>query len=142
MDLEKPKFRFKAKADRRKKLDEPLPVELEAVADLHVNVPSAQRKELDQLYLDILQFAPVPGRRLAYRSETFTLHFDLARDCARNDYRFIHVIVPSLATVEHQFIDLELVFTRQKSILPGHEALVLQDPDGNWLEIRQHREIG
>ena len=39
-------------------------------------------------------------------------------------------------------MDARLEYHREKGIAPGEEMIVMQDADGNWLEIHEEREIG
>jgi hypothetical protein len=144
MTLEQPNFPFVPVSDARKRLEEPLPVTLEAVADMHVPTPRVPREEFDRLYLTILEFAPLPDPHyLVYRAENFNLRFDLPRrELLHSDYRYVKIVVQSLAATEAKLVEAEIEYQRQKGITPGQESLLLTDADGNWLEIREHREIG
>lgn len=143
MTLEQPSFIFKPADDSRKRMEEPLPVNLEAVADMHLPKPTTTTDALDRLYVGILEFQKATDRaEFAYHADNFDLVFDLIRPQGQNDYRPVKIIVRSLADTERKLVEAELEFTRQKSLLPGHDALVMRDIQGNWLEIREHREIG
>ena len=140
MELEQPGFDFKPKPDARGRMEQPLPVELEAVADVRGPSPLCNLARMDQLYVDILEFAPL-SEAAAYRAENFNLRFDLA-DADRSGYRTIRIIVQSLVRVVTRLMDAQIEYTRQKGIMPGQDALVFEDPDGNWLEVRQRRTLG
>lgn len=141
-DLEPSRHPIEKAADSRRRLDEPLPVELEAVADLHVPTPKAREKDLTQLYVEMLQFARMPDQgHLAFRADNFVLRFDLPRGPTPN-YHPIRIIVPSLASLEAKLTEAEMEYSRQRGLMPGNEVTVLLDPDGNWLEISERCEIG
>lgn len=142
MELEPSAIPFTLRADPRKRMEQPILVLLEAVADMHLPTPRVTSDLLDTLYVAILLFKPLAvSPHLVYQADNFVLRFDLPPQ-DRSDYRPVRIIVPSLADVQRQFIELEIEYTPQKGLAPGHECLVLQDPAGNWLEIREHREIG
>jgi hypothetical protein len=128
-------------SDTRRRLEEPLPVELEAVADLHVPVPKALQKDMLRLYGEMLQFAAMPAEpHLAFRADNFILRFDLPRSDKPN-YHPIRIIIPSLPVFEAQLSEAGIEYTRQRGLLPGEEVTVLLDPDGNWLEVHERKDI-
>jgi len=49
--------------------------------------------------------------------------------------------VLSLAETEQKLIDREIEYTRQKSLQPGTESLLLLDPAGNWIVLSEVRAI-
>jgi hypothetical protein len=143
MELEPSNAALPPVSDSRKRMDEPLPVSLEAVADIHLPIPSASPESLDSLYVDILEFQKAADRPvLTYHADNFDLVFDLPRPEGQKDYRPVKIIVHSLVATEHKLVEAEIEYERQKSIMPGHEALVFTDPDGNYVETREHREVG
>lgn len=139
MKLEKPKFKFKARKDRRPKMEEPPPVMLEAVDDVQLPKP-VKRDQLVLLYTGILEFTEIP-ESFAFKASNFAVHFRSEAKDDRN-YRPVRVVVPSISATEARLIEHEIIYERQKGITPGDEVLVLQDADGNWLEIRERRELG
>lgn len=141
MELEQPGFDFKPQHDARGRMEQPLPVELEAIANVRGPLPKCALAKMDELYVDILEFAPLGNAPAAYRAENFTLSFDLP-EVDRASYRLIRVIVRSLVTVVKKLVEAQIEYSRQKGIMPGQDALVFEDPDGNWLEVRQRRTLG
>lgn len=125
-------------------MEEPLPVELEAVADVHLSSPRIPTAKLDALYANILEFAPAhEDHHAAYQADNFRLVFDLPRrELIQEDFRTTKIAVRSLGALQAKLIEAEIEHERQKSVTPGEEVIVMQDPDGNWLEIREKREIG
>ncbi len=141
LELEQPSFEFVPQLDDRPKMAQPIPVEIEAVDDLHLPAHRGDARKMHLLYRDILEFVPLAGvAHLAYQADNFAIHFDIGSS-ERPGYRAVRVIVRSLADVERHLAEAQFEYERQKGLAPGEETLVLQDPDGNWLEIREHREI-
>jgi hypothetical protein len=145
MELEESSFDFKPLADRRPRVPEPLPARLIAVADMRIESPAGLERELDGFYVKLLGMERIPptGDEIAYRAENFDLYVDvLEPPVMREDFRPIRVEVKSLAEMQLKFIEAEIEHTRRKGLLPGDEALVLQDPAGNWVEITESRIVG
>ena len=144
IELEQPAFEFKPSRDARQRMEEPLPVDLEAVADVHLPSPRIPVAKLDALYVTILEFAPIhEDHHPAYQADNFQLIFNLPRrELIQEDFRTTKIVVQSLGALQTKLLEAELEHERQKSVTPGQEVIVLQDADGNWLEIRERREIG
>ena len=144
IELEQSGFEFRPGRDERQRMEEPLPVELEAVADAHLSSPRVPAAKLDALYVNILEFAPAhEDHHPAYQADNFRLVFDLPRrELIQEDFRTTKIIVQSLGALQTKLIEAELEHERQKSVVPGQEVIIMQDPDGNWLEIREKREVG
>lgn len=142
MKLDKPKFKFKPRKDRRPRMEEPPPVALEAVEHVHLRQPAVAREELVRLYVDILEFVEIEAAdAMTFRASNFAVHFDNERK-EDHDYRPVRVTVSSLAATEARLLEQEILYERQKGLMPGVETLVLKDADGNWIEIRERRELG
>jgi hypothetical protein len=141
IELENSDFSFKPSRDERQRMEEPLPVEIEAVGDVHLPCARVANEKLDALYIALLQFAPIHAdHHPAYQANNFRLLFDLPRrELIQEDFRMTRIIVPSLVELQHKLVDAGIEYERQKGVNPGQEALVMQDADGNWLEIREKR---
>lgn len=144
MELDQPNFAFKPVADARRRLDEPLPVNLEAVADMHVPMSRVPADVLGKLYVAILELAPLADpHHVAFQAENFALWFDLPRrELSQEDFRPVRVLVRSLSATEARLVEAEIEYERLKGVAAGHEVLALTDADGNCLEIREQREVG
>jgi hypothetical protein len=145
MELEESSFNFKPVADRRARVPEPLPVRLIAVADMRIESASGLERQLDGFYVKLLGMERIPpsGDEIVYRAENFDLYVDvLEPPVMRADFRPVRMEVRSLAEIQMKLIEAELEHARRKGLLPGDEALVLQDPAGNWLEITESRIVG
>ena len=145
MELEESSFNFKPVADRRARLPEPLPVRLIAVADMRVESAAGLERELDGFYVKLIGMERVrpTGDEIVYRAENFDLYVDvLEPPVMREDFRPVRVEAKSLSEMQLRLIEAEVEHTRRKGLTPGDEALVLQDPAGNWIEIIESRILG
>ena len=131
------------KPDTRPRIPEPPPVKLVTVADATLLTGAGREVALDGFYVGLLGFLRVPPlERLIYRAENFDLVFDvLEPPVLRESLRPLGVEVPSLAAVEHELLERQIEFIRQRGLLPGHNNLLLQDPAGNWVALTETRLI-
>lgn len=142
MKLEEPTFTFKPRADQRLRVPEPLPVRLVAVNDMRVEAPAGWEVELDAFYVGVVGMQRIPGEAIVYRAENFDLYVDvLEPPVARGDYRPVRAEVKSLADTERKLREAETAHVRRKGLVPGDEALVMQDPVGNWVELTETRLV-
>jgi hypothetical protein len=138
-----PEFTFKPEVDRRLPVPEPLPVRLIAVADMRIESAAGMERQLDGFYVELLGMLRVPGEAIVYRAENFDLYVDVQEPpVAREDFRAVRAEVKSLASTEMKLIEAHMTYLRRKGLVPGDEALVLQDPAGNWIELTEARLIG
>ena len=144
--------RFRAVADRRPRVPEPLPVKLLVVSDPRLPVGAGLERRLDAFYVGLLGFerrshAPAAGPQAAdavisYRADNFTLHLSVQEPPVRRaDLRPLGIEVPSLAALEEKLIDAEHEYERQRGLLPGEASIVLPDPAGNWLEVVDMKSV-
>lgn len=137
-----PTVQFRPTEDRRLRVPEPLPVRLIAVADMRLESAAGLERDLDSFYATLLCMQRVAGERIVYRTENFDLRIDvLEPPVMREDYRPVRVEVKSLAETTAKLVDAEVEYVRRKGLVPGEEALVLQDPAGNWVELTESRRI-
>lgn len=143
MQLEDPSFDFKPRHDRRVRVPEPLPVKLVAVNDVRVDAAAGLERLLDAFYARLLGMQRVAGEAIVYRTENFDLHVDVQEPpVVRDDMRALRVEVRSLDEAELKLIDAGIEYARRRGLMPGDEALVLQDPASNWVELTAPRMIG
>ncbi len=147
LELE-PSSGFDAVEDRRRRMEEPLPVKLIAVDDVRLVTPGGIEKELDEFYVRLWQFerdtAAGGSGTVVYRAENFRLRFQIVEDSQieRDTLRPQGIEVMSLAEAEHKLIEEEIEYIRQRGLTPGYESLLLLDPAGNWIELIEYRPIG
>ena len=129
--------------DGRPRMDEPLPVRLVAVEDVRMPAPAGIEVQLEEFYVGVLGFERVaPETELHYRSENFTLHFELQEArVEHDDLRPQGIEIPSLAEIELKLIEGEYAYVRQRGVMPGTETIVMRDPAGNWIELLELRSI-
>jgi hypothetical protein len=60
---------------------------------------------------------------------------------AREDLRPVKLDVPSLAAITAELDRREFPYIRQRGLLPGDRAVLLQDAAGNWIEVTESRPI-
>jgi catechol 2,3-dioxygenase-like lactoylglutathione lyase family enzyme len=134
---------FKLRPDRRRRMEEPLPVKLVTVDDAVLLTAAGRERDLDAFYVELLGFVRVgTGYELVYRAENFNLHFRVGEPPVRREsLRALGVEVPSLAETEQKLIDRQIEYSWQKGLMPGHRSISLADPAGNWLELTESRAI-
>jgi catechol-2,3-dioxygenase len=129
--------------DKRPRMEEPLPVKLVTIEDARLLTAAGLERDLDAFYADLLGFRRLDrGESIVYRSETHDLIFVVEEPPVRRDsLRALGIEIPSLADLETKLVELQIEFTRQRGLLPGHDALTLSDPAGNWLELVESRPL-
>ncbi|HEX4125036.1 MAG TPA: hypothetical protein VHY37_09960 [Tepidisphaeraceae bacterium] len=143
MELEETGIGFTPAKDPRPMIPEPPPVRLVAIEDVHVPAgggAAGLEKELDGFYVRLLKFVREGSNigHITYKSENWRLCFDVKEPpVVRADFRPVGIEVPSLLSLERDLIEQEIEYQWQKSLLPGQEVLLLQDPAGNWVQVGQ-----
>lgn len=126
--------------DGRPRMPEPLPVRLVCVEDARLSAAAGLETRLDDFYVRLLRFErEVDRSQLIYRAENFRLIFSVMEKSAKTDMHKLGIEVESLRAAEHQLIEAEFEYARQKGLSPGLETLLLQDPAGNWIELSEAR---
>jgi hypothetical protein len=143
IELITPTGPFRATIDRRPRMPEPLPVKLITIENATLPARAGLEVQLDEFYVGLLGFERAfPPESLIYHAENFDLIFDvLEPPVERDTLRTLGIEVPSLAQTEQKLIDRELPYTRQKSLQPGTESLLVLDPAGNWLALTEFRPL-
>lgn len=144
MELEESADReFRAIEDARRKLEEPPPVRLVTVDDAALPATAGAETDLDAFYVGVLEFRRDPAEEFpVYLAENFALRFEIVEPpLQRDSLRMLGIEVRSLADLEKKLIERETQYTWQKGLTPGQDAIVLTDPAGNWLELREYREV-
>ncbi|MBC8105674.1 MAG: hypothetical protein H7Z14_03720 [Anaerolineae bacterium] len=130
--------------DHRPHMPEPPLVRLTAIEDVVAIVPEFIERALDDFYVTLLQFERDrnSGNRLVYRAENFRLLLEIhATPITRKDMRAIAVEVASLVDAEAKVIEREIEYQRIRGLTAGSDALMLQDPAGNWVSISERRGV-
>ena len=142
MELE-PATGIRPKIDRRPRMDEPLPIRLVAVDDVHMPAPAGVEVQLDAFYVDLLGFERMPPEtELNYRAENVALRFELhERPVEHDNLRPQGIEVLSLAQAELKLIEGEFEYVRQRGVVLGTETIVMRDPARNWIELIELRSI-
>jgi len=133
---------FAPVADVRPRIDPPPPVNLLAVADCRLPSIAGLEAAMDAFYVGILRFARDDADGLVYRAENFRVWFVIVEKPPEHaDYRPLRVVVPSLAELIQQLIDVGVEFTDQRGLTPGGETILLHDPSGNLVEAGDSRGL-
>lgn len=113
-----------------------------AISDVRLEAPAGVERQLDALYAGLLGMERAAGEAIVYRAENFDLHFDvLEPPIAREDFRPVRLLIRSLDELELKLIDAKLEYGRRRGLMPGDDALVLQDAAGNWVEVTEVRPV-
>lgn len=144
MELEPSRGEFKPVADRRRRIEEPLPVRLVAVRDVQMVGRIERHEALDAFYVDLLEFEREEGPAGApvYRADNFRLRFEWVEEKrGETDLKPVLIEVQSLPQAEMKLIEAKIEYTRQRALLAGRESLLLLDPAGNWVELVQVQAV-
>src|SRR5687767_262259 len=83
--------------DARPRLPEPLPVKLIAVEDVRLPAQVGSERQMDALYVGLLEFVKDDPARPTYRADNLSVHFDPVAGLAERDgYRPLQIEVLSL----------------------------------------------
>jgi hypothetical protein len=126
-------------ADTRPRMDQPPPVRLVAVEDVHRPMLPGLIAAMDRFYCQFWEFAPDAGNLPGiYRAENVRLIFTVVTDqkpIERETVRPQGIVVRSLRDAERKLAEAEIECIRQRGLTPGEQSLLCQDPAGNWIEI-------
>jgi hypothetical protein len=126
--------------DLRPLIPPPLPVRVVAVEDVKLPAPAGAERKLEQFYAGLLGFErdPREPNELIFRAENVRLRFEILEPpITRDSMRMLGLEVPALSALEPKLLDLQLEYVRQRGLLPGQDAIVFQDPAGNWLSVSE-----
>jgi hypothetical protein len=144
MELEETSGEFEPPVDRRPRMVPPPPVRLIAVEDVRLAATTGQEAALDDFYVKLLRFERLTeAERPVYEAENFRIRFNWVEgSIERQDFRLLGIAVPSLGQLESRLAEAKIEYVHQRGLQPGQEALVLQDPAGNWLQLVEYRAVG
>jgi hypothetical protein len=124
--------------DNRPRMDEPPPVSLVAVEDVHRPMSPGLVEALNRFYCELWQFNLEAGQLGVYRAENVRLIFEIVTDqkpIERETVRPQGIVVRSLRDAERKLAEAEIEFIRQRGLMPSEQSLLCQDPAGNWIEV-------
>ena len=144
LEIEPSQGKFAKVDDARPQIEKPLPVRLVAVEDVKLITEAGLEKPLEAFYVELFGFERAMcekiGDALVLRAENFSIHFEVIEPpFEREDLRMLGVEIESLRELERELIDRVIPFEWEKGLQPGVRAIVLRDPAGNWLQIREAR---
>jgi hypothetical protein len=140
MELEPSTGNFQPIVDQRPLVPEPLPVRVVAVEDVRLPAPCGSEQRIVDFYGGLLGFERDAKEvdSLVMRAENVRVRFVIFEPpMERDNLRILGIEVQSAAQVETKLIELQIPYVRLKGLLPGMDALSLQDPAGNWLAISE-----
>ena len=140
MELEPFTGNFQPIVDRRPLVPEPLPVRVVAVEDVELPAPSGVETQLVSFYAELLGFERDAKEvdSLVFRAENVRVRFSLFEPpTARDHLRTLGIEIIALAEAEEKLIAAQIPYVRQRGLMPGQEALSLQDSAGNWLALTE-----
>jgi len=143
MELEEPTTPFDPPVDARPLMPEPPPVRLVAITDVTLDASTGSEAELDAFYVEVLRFQrdqDVPA--IVYRAENLAIVFRQVEGLVRrDDFQHTELLVPSLGSLRFELKERNIAYDQQQALYPGQDAIVLQDPAGNWLRISEFNRI-
>jgi hypothetical protein len=132
-----------AEADRRPTLPEPPPVRVEAVADVRLPMSAGLEVLLDAFYTELLPMVRREGEFPAYDGERFGIVFEVIETRPeRQEVRPTVLRVKGFDTFVSTLQERRIEFERLRGVHAGEDAVLLQDPAGNWLEVGAWRDFG
>ncbi|MGF1633337.1 MAG: VOC family protein [Phycisphaerae bacterium] len=149
MELEPGNPDFVFRADTRPNVPEPPPVRLAGIDDVRTAAPAEAAGALVAFYTGLLGFWRLNAddgheqkHRLTFRAQNADLVIDLkpVRE-APPEMRATGVIVPSLSALQEKLREREIPFVFDQGLAPGEEVVTLRDPAGNWLAVRDSRQV-
>jgi hypothetical protein len=139
MELEPSSIDFNPKPDPRPRMENPPPVRVVAVKDVHLPAPAGIETQLDAFYVHLLGFVrdnDAPDGRLVYQAENVDMVFEVQEPpVPRDRLRPVEIELPGLPDLERRIIEQELSYERLRAILTGRDSLLLQDPAKNWVAL-------
>src|SRR4051812_49824614 len=134
MELEPYSGEFVPEVDRRRRMDEPLPVKLVAVADVTLPYVAGDEAKLEAFYVEMLQFAREGTLPPVYRADNFRLRFEMVEGpIVREDCRPVVIEVLNLKEAEEKLNAREIEFEKLRGIFVGQVKLAMNDPAGNFV---------
>jgi hypothetical protein len=130
--------------DQRLTVPEPLPVRLNAIADVRLPCPPGVDAAMDALYVSLLKFERLRSDEfhLFYRADNHNLIFQVHNRPVGHDRLAPTMIeVDSLDPLQRHFVDTEFPFQWMRGLTPGGDYLLFQDPAGNWIGVSQRRIV-
>ncbi|MCG3126514.1 MAG: hypothetical protein CHACPFDD_01350 [Phycisphaerae bacterium] len=118
-----------------------------AVREVRVGIPSERLSRLQQFYLGLIGLPAWPDHRqipggwgagTARHSVLFCFAHDAAVDPQRPR---LSLTVSSLPGLEARLSSHEVPYTRQRGLFHSDDRLLVSDPAGHLVEIRQQRTL-
>lgn len=127
--------------------DEPLKTWVHAVSEVRAPIADTRVPETITFYREVFEFEPWPPPRqppgaLGLGPPRRGLLLPIAHDPRPDPVRRrIVLVVSSLAVLVQRLLLREIPFERARGVFASDDALTLQDPTGNRVEVRQFRAL-
>src|SRR5688572_11734406 len=133
------------KPEELPRMPEPLPVWIAAVEDVTMVAQCGLELEHDDLYVKVLLMEkeqPPEDGWWAYRADNVRVRFQIKEGLlARESYRPLQVVLPSLKEVEARLFEHEIEYTKERGLTPGSKMILVLDPSGNRVEVTERVEL-
>ena len=136
-------LRRAAAQDGRPTLPEPPPVRLVAVNDVSLTAAVGMEARLDAFYVGLLRFEKESGAASpVYAAEKFRIVFTMLPALPERDScRPLGILVWFFQDVLEHLKATGVDYDHVHELVPGQDAVLLQDPAGNWVAIGDLREV-
>ena len=133
-----------SQGDRRRRIEEPPPVSLIAVADVSLVATRGLEHLLDDFYVGIFKFVKeAEGEDLCYCADNFCLRFDWLEGLPeRPSLRPVGIEIESLGALQRTLTERQIEFQIERGLIPGVESILVHDPAGNIVQIYERRIVG
>ena len=124
-------------ADDRPPSYEPPAVQMVAVADVAFPHRVADA-DLYDFYVELLRFEKIDAALPTFRAEKHHVVFHPpARHVFREEAKPLGLVTPHFLDIRDGLVQRRVEFDHVRGLVRGEDALVFQDPCGNWLALSQ-----
>ena len=128
--------------DLRPLIPEPPPVRLAAVRDVTLPMRAGLEHKIEPFYVNLLRFRRRPGAEPVYEAENHDLHLRVTElGPERPDVRPLGVQTPFFNEIVSDLDAMRYEYDLVRGLVAGDDAVLLQDPAGNWLAVAPLREV-
>ena len=130
--------------DLRPLIPEPPPVRLAAVRDVTLPMRAGLEHKVVPFYVGLLRFRRLPDGAggVAFEAERHALHFCVSELSPERDaVRPLGVLTPFFNDIVSELDAIKYDYELVRGLVAGDDAVLLQDPAGNWLAVAPLREV-
>ena len=114
------------------------------VRDVTLPMRAGLEHRVVPFYVDLLRFRRLAGEAggVAFEAENFDLHFRVTElSPERPDVRPLGVLTPFFNDIVSELDAMKYEYDLVRGLVAGDDAVLLQDPAGNWLAVAPLREV-